>query len=208
MTQYSDHDRVIALAGIFQGARCTRDLAREGQADRQASEHSLSSLFNFDPETVEATFGGVPGVQLGLHTLIQQLEKPSERDLEIARYVVATLHLADKLRRDAAALHQLGEALSAAQQRLHDFELSETTRYSQLGTVYQEHISVISPQILVRGEPVYLSNQDTAARVRVMLLAAIRAAVLWRQTGGSKLHLLFRRSKLAQVAQDLLEQYN
>ena len=37
-----------------------------------------------------------------------------------------------------------------------------------------------------------------------MLLAAVRAAVLWRQVGGSQLRLLLRRREYAMLARGLL----
>lgn len=208
MSRYDDRDRVIALAGIYQGARLARELARRGQADAAAVAASIQSLFDFEPAGVGEVFGGVGGVQTGLRTLISQLESPQERDLEIARYVIGLIHLADKLRKDPAALGRLGDALQSLQTRSQDFELSDSTRSAQLGGIYQEHISVIPPQIMVRGEPVYLQNSDNAARIRALLLAGIRAAILWRQCGGGKLQLLFRRASVARLARELLQEAN
>lgn len=206
MSAYNDYHRVTALAGQFQAAQCVRDLAREGSAKQDAENASLASLFDFNPDSVAQIFGGLPGVRLGLQTLIGQLERPRHRDMEIARYVIGALHLGDKLRADTQAMQALGEALQSAEQRSRDFELSDSTRVSQLGRIYQEHISIIQPQIMVRGEPVYLRSEENSARVRALLLAGIRAAILWRQCGGSKIHLLFRRVNVARIARELLDQ--
>jgi high frequency lysogenization protein len=46
---------------------------------------------------------------------------------------------------------------------------------------------------MVNGERVYLSNNDNAAKIRALLLAALRSAVLWGQCGGSRLSLVFNR---------------
>jgi high frequency lysogenization protein len=58
---------------------------------------------------------------------------------------------------------------------------------------------------MVAGEQNYLQKTETAARVRTLLLAGIRAAVLWRQLGGSKWKLLFARKKYVAVARQLAE---
>lgn len=204
MSNYSDHDRVIALGGIFQAARLVRDSAREGHADPHAQADSIRSLFDFDPPDVAEVFGGEAGVAHGLRTLVSQLESPRERDLEIAQYVIALIHLADKLKRDDG-LAAIADDLEAMHQRSQDFDLPEPTRLAQIEAIYQTHVSVKQPQIMVRGEPVYLQNSDNTARIRALLLAGIRAALLWRQCGGSKLQLLFKRRGIAQMARKILD---
>jgi high frequency lysogenization protein len=61
---------------------------------------------------------------------------------------------------------------------------------------------------MVRGEPLHLQNPDNATRIRVALLAGIRAAVLWRQTGGKKWQLLLRRRAIAASARDLVDSFD
>jgi high frequency lysogenization protein len=39
--------------------------------------------------------------------------------------------------------------------------------------------------------------------IRASLLAGIRAAILWRQTGGKRWQLLLNRKKIAQLANQL-----
>jgi len=205
MSRFSDSDRIIALAGIFQAARLVRDIARQGHCDSEASHTSIDSLFDFAPDSVSQVFGGQQGVASGLRTLVSQLESPRERDLEIAQYVIAMIHLADKLLADADALSRLGEELKAVQARSAGFELTAATRLAQIERLYQEHISVRQPQIMVRGEPVYLQNSDNAAHIRALLLSGIRAAILWRQCGGKKRSLLFARARIARLARELLD---
>ncbi|MGB5652079.1 MAG: DUF489 family protein, partial [Sedimenticolaceae bacterium] len=55
------------------------------------------------------------------------------------------------------------------------------------------------------GEPLHLQNPDNATRIRVALLAGIRAAVLWRQAGGKKWHLLLHRRAIASRARELVD---
>ena len=49
-----------------------------------------------------------------------------------------------------------------------------------------------------------LSNAQVVAQIRALLLAAVRAAVLWRQVGGSQLRLIVRRRQYAMLARGLL----
>ena len=203
---YTDHDRIIALAGIFQAARLVRDIARTGQFDSTAYNSSIDSLFNFNPTSTAAVFGGESGVSYGLRAIVSQLEAPKDRDIEIAQYVISMIHLATQLLADSQSLDKLGEALEKQQQRQHDFELSAQTRTAQVADLYQTHVSKRTPQIMVRGEPLHLQSTDNAARVRSALLAGIRAAVLWRQCGGKKRQLLFSRSRIVEMARKILNE--
>ena len=205
MTEYGDRDRVIALGGVFQGARLARDIARNGVCDAAAFEASRESLFAFESESVAAVFGGVSGVAHGLRTLLQQIERGSGRDTEIARYAVSLMHLADKAMASGNSMQGLHDDLVALARRREHFELSTTVQHEQFAKIYQDRISVIGPRIMVKGEPLHLQNPDNAARVRVALLAGIRAVVLWRQARGSKWQLLLRRRHLASLARELVD---
>jgi high frequency lysogenization protein len=202
---YVLHDRALAFAGIFQGARLAQDIARSGICDAAAFEASRDSLFEFSPDSVDAVFGGTSGVALGMRTLLKQLERPAQRDLEISRYAIAVLHLADRLRRDDDAMQALYDDLKALERRRTGFELGDSTLHEQFGEIYQTHISTLGPRIMIKGEPLHLQNPDNAARIRVALLAAVRAAVLWRQTGGRKWHVLLRRRAITTALRELID---
>ena len=59
----------------------------------------------------------------------------------------------------------------------------------------------------MRGEQNYLRNDDNAAKVRVLLLAGIRAGVLWQQLGGNRWSLFWSRKKYVATARKFLS-YN
>lgn len=204
-TAYSDKDRAMALAGVFQAARLARDIARNGVCDAQGFRTSRQTLFDFEPDSVESIFGGISGVGIGLRTMLRQFEQPAERDLETARYVVALIHLGDRLLANADSMRSLHDDLTALQRRTQHFDLAESTTNEQLAAIYQDRISTLGPRIMIRGEPLHLQNSDNAARIRVALLAGIRAAVLWRQAGGKKWQLLLRRRRIAATSRELVD---
>lgn len=205
MPNYSETDRVFALGGVFQAASLARDIARTGGCDAAAFAASRESLFNFEPESVEDVFGSAHGVAVGIRTLLQQLEHLRQRDLEISRYVVSLLHLADRLMKSDISMQGLHNDLTALARRREHFDLGDGVQHEQLSTIYQERISTLGPRIMIRGEPLQLQNPDNAARIRTSLLCGIRAAVLWRQAGGSKLGLLLKRRSIAATARDLVD---
>ncbi len=205
MSNYTHTDRVVALAGVFQGAWLAHQIAATGSCDARVFATSRSSLFDFAPDSVASVFGGTAGVEFGLRVLAQHLESPRRSDFEVSRYVISVVHLSDRLRRDESSVRQLGDDLAALARRLQHFDLGESVENEQLAAIYQERISILGPRIMVRGEPMHLQNPENAARIRVALLAGIRAAVLWRQAGGKKWQLLLKRRAIAALARELVD---
>ena len=76
---------------------------------------------------------------------------------------------------------------------------------ARLGELYVNQVSPIGPRVLVQGNPVYLGQPDLVGEVRATLLAALRAAVLWRQVGGSYWDFLLGRRSLVAAARDWLD---
>jgi high frequency lysogenization protein len=73
-----------------------------------------------------------------------------------------------------------------------------------LGGLYAETISTLRPRVMVQGNPHYLGQAGVVAEIRALLLAALRSAVLWRQSGGSLLDFLLRRREMAGAVDALL----
>lgn len=72
------------------------------------------------------------------------------------------------------------------------------------GDLYSATISTLSPRVLVQGDPNQLAKTAVVARIRCALLAAIRAAMLWRQLGGSWWDITLRRRAICDAARALL----
>ena len=57
-------------------------------------------------------------------------------------------------------------------------------------------VSTLQPRIMVKGDGNVLRNADSKRMIRALLLAGMRAAVLWRQCGGNRIRLIFQREQL------------
>ena len=201
---YSQKDKTIALAGIFQAAQLVKDIAWNGKTNTAALESSLESLLNFDAADVVSVFGDLSGVSQGLRTLQNQLDNNSEnKNTDITRYVITLIHLQRKLEKNPGMLAQMTSKLEAVKSGLDYFDLSHENTIAKIAEIYKTTISTMQPKIIVEGEQVYLTNNNNADKIRALLLAGIRASVLWRQTGGSRLQLLFARKKYLNTAQEL-----
>lgn len=204
-------DRTLALAGVFQAAHLTQQLAREGRMDFPAFTTSVQSLMTIDAPGMEAVYGGSHGLKLGLGLLRDKLEgKTSEGDVEIAKYVIAMLHLEGKLHRNMDMQEAIRRGIEAAREQVKFFgnedqgEGVHPRLIEKLAELYTQTISTLTPRIMVNGEHGHLGNPVTAAKVRAALFAGIRSAFLWHQLGGNRWQLLFSRKKIANEAGKIL----
>lgn len=211
----SSQDSVLALAGIFQSARLVQQLAREGRADHEAFQASVRSTLDLNAPDVQSVYGGAAGVRLGLTLLHTKLAGQSEpSDVEMARYVVALMHLANVLHKRPALQDAIRNGIEAAQTQMKFFAQDNNTSeihpalVEKLAELYSQTISTLTPRIMVSGEHGHLSNPTIAAKVRAVLFAGIRSAILWRQVGGRRWQLLFQRAKIARAAEALLRRTN
>jgi len=201
---FTVHDDVIALAGIFQAAALVRQAARRGEVDQSAFQTSIESIFRLQPESAAAVFGGVSNLKPGLRTLRDYLgHRSREPDAEIPGYVVALMYLERKLVRSSSMLDSVRRGVRSVE-LLDEGSLTAPRVISGLARLYSDTVSQLKPRILVHGAPEYLNDAATADKIRALLLAGIRAAVLWRQVGGNRVRLLFGRKRAVAAAETAL----
>ncbi len=204
--EHTQEDRTLALAGVYQCVVLVQQLARKGSiADAQLSP-LLETLFRFDASSVIDVYGDISSLKKGLSTLKDQLTgNNSSENMEITRYIINLLHLEKKLYKAKNMMGRLADDLEKTRGKMDYFDLSHNNIIANLAEIYQQDISPLGAKIMVQGEEVYLSQQNNANKVRALLFAAIRSAVLWRQCGGNRLQLLFSRRKYIDCADQLLK---
>jgi len=198
--------QTIALAGVYQAAALVDSLARSGHADSGAMEKSLYSVFQTDADTTTEIFSGLDGVRYGLLKLQQQLTSPAREQIGTTRYGISVLLLSGKLLKNPEKLNLISQGIKTAAAKLDLYDHTHSNQIAALADIYSSTISDLSPRIMVKGDPLHLQNPGTQNRVRALLLAGIRAAILWRQLGGSRLQLIFKRKLLVKTAKQLLNQ--
>lgn len=195
--------RVIALAGVFQACGLVRAIATQGRSDSAAVESSLASLFRIDSDSAEDAFGGLSGLRYGIETMIANLES-SGRDIAVWQLVIGVLRLERKLSARSAMLREVGEGIESIQRQVDHLGITHATVQARLADLYSNTLSKLSPRIVVHGNPLHLADPKRVEQIRALLLAAIRAAVLWRQVGGSHWRMLLRRREYTMLARGLL----
>lgn len=203
---HSKYDQTLALAGIYQAASLVKQIANSGVANSAHIESSLETLFRFDADSVEEVYGSVAGVSHGVKILLQHLNDATSKDTEITKYVVSLIMLEKKLSNNKTMLDDISKQLDKIESQFEFFSLCHENTFAKLGHVYKETISALGPKIIVSGEQPYLSNEINASKVRALLLAGIRSAVLWRQCGGSRWQFIFGRKAYIYECEKILSQ--
>lgn len=197
-------DRVIALAGVYQAAYLVHQIATRGLCESAALESSVQSIFKIDAPSVDAVFGDLGGVVTGLSVLKKQLSERQAEGLQVTKYVVSLLHLERKLEARTDLLDAILSGIRATAQQTEQYHPTHETVIARFAELYKNTVSTLEPRIIVQGEQGHLNNPDNANKVRTILLAGIRAAVLWNQCGGTRWQILFRRAALLAEAERLL----
>jgi high frequency lysogenization protein len=208
-------ERVIALAGALQATSLVRSLAMRGQADSGPTRTSLESIFKIDADNAADVFGGVSNLRLGLETIVTQVDSP-QRDLVLTRLLInvmrlerATMRHGDVLRSLRAGIETIGRSAVPIQTDSPPalpMEADSLDMIGRLAKLYSATLSTLRPRVLVEGNPRFLNDPANVDRIRALLMAAVRATVLWRQLGGSQLRLFFRHRQYAMMARGLLAQ--
>ncbi len=198
----SVRDQALALAGVAQFVLYAHEFATDGVLPPVRLKRALQAIFCTDPKASEDIFDGIAGVADGRRFLRTQLEGVgADRNMAlISRYIGQILRLSSRLRRDAESLEKISTAIEQARQ----LDTEQAPRI--LDEAYQQTISKLRPRLMIRGQQENLSKPENAARIRTLLLAAIRCAILWRQSGGSFWRLLLQRQRLAQALAELAQE--
>ncbi len=201
--------RAMALAGLVQATHLVSLVARTGMIPQDGLEASLNSIFVTDPSSISGVYEGTHGIVIGLRRLREMLVAFSVTEHgEELRYVLDTIKLDRQAQRIPRAYRDLGaEIARIGEQRAaygsHE-DRAQLDVIEQLAGAYERHLSVIEPRIRVTGSRNQLQVPENIHRIRALLLAAVRSAVLWRQVGGHRWHFLLARGKLCNAVDTLI----
>ncbi|TVZ39003.1 high frequency lysogenization protein [Alteromonadaceae bacterium 2753L.S.0a.02] len=207
--QKSWQNIAISLAGMVQCARQVEELAKTGYLKTDQFETAVKSLINTNPESAADVFGGLSGLRDGLLHLKDILN--DHRDPEHSdtlRYILGAVVLQKRLARRKDMLYIISNRLEKVSQQVDHFGFTHDNVVTNIADIYTDTLSKFPYRIQVTGEFNYLQQERVAAQIRTLLFAAIRAAMLWRQAGGTRWHMLFYRSKMLAATEELLNQLN
>ena len=196
-------DRSIALAGMFQAVRLVQQTARGERRDAAATAVSISSILNTDPATTLDVYGDSCALIPGLEIVLSQLGN-KERDMELTGHVITLMHLERKLTRESGLMNELTLGIDRVKGEIESVDEGDSGIITALAELYKDTVSTLQPRIMVKGEENVLRHTDSKNMIRALLLAGMRAAVLWRQCGGSRIGLIFQRKQMLDCCRELL----
>jgi len=202
------YKEVIALAGIMQAAELVELLANTGSAPAESLEASLASILSTNPGTIEEIYNGqvnfMPGLSLGFKVLNNMLEQKKQPGNNRLRYAVGLIHLQSKLQSNDALMDVLSSRIEQMDSKLQHFELTHERSLAGLASIYEDTLSTFRFRIQVTGNAMHLQNPVVVHKIRAVLLAGIRSAMLWRQVGGKRWHFFVYRKKLLETLQTIV----
>ncbi len=200
-------DRVIALSALMQTVTLVQQIADSGQMNNDDFSTMLGSLLATDATSTADVYGGIENLRTGLLQFNQQLsKKKSSKDVVLLRYAIGLLHLERKLAKRQAMLDLIIREIEQIPQQIEYFgSITSSQVVARFAGIYERTISELTPRVQVYGDAGYLQQPDNVNRVRALLLAGIRAAVLWRQKGGNRWQFMFASNKLLNTGAELYQ---
>ena len=205
--QKSISTQIIALAAMCQSVKLVQQVARSTGSVQPDLNISLNSVATLDAASPLDIYGGeLANLRTGLQLVIDQLGDKPQKDVELTRYMVGVLALERRLNKNQNNLTKLAEKLQQLQRQLQHYAVTDDNVLANLADIYSNCISSLGGRIQIYGQPELLKQAAVQHKVRALLLASVRAAVLWRQAGGSRLDFIFKRRKLVAEARRALAQ--
>jgi high frequency lysogenization protein len=206
ITQDRFRESNIALAGVCQAAMLVKQIARTTDFDHAALATNIKSIAITESDSTEQIYGDINQLNLGYKTLLDQLgNHSSPKDIEVTRYIASLLSIERKLSANKKAMHSLGQRITDLQRQQLHMDILDSQMLSNLDSIYTEVVSPVARKIQVAGSPELLKRPEHQHKVRAALLSGVRAAVLWRQLGGKRRHILFNRQQMLTSAQHTLK---
>lgn len=200
-------DRVIALSALMQAVTLVQQIADTGQINNEDFTTMLNSLLATQATNTTEVYGGIHNLRTGLLQFNQQLsKKKSAKDVVLLRYAIALLHLERKLAKQPAMLDIISREIEQIPQQVEYFgSITSPQVIARFANIYERTVSELTPRVQVYGDASFLQQPDNVNKVRALLLAGIRAAVLWRQKGGNRWQFIFASNKLLLAGSELYQ---
>ena len=203
MGMNAKNDKAMALAGLLQCGHLVSGIARSGLVAEDSMTGSLESIFVTNPDETIDVYRNGTGVRTGLRLIIEILENGNYAEhSEAIRYSHTLIKLEKRLRSKPEILHRVGAGISDIEehQTLRELTANSEEIQERLSSLYEHTLSAVEPRIRVLGLQKHLRNEKNTNRIRSLLLAGLRSAVLWRQLGGTLPGLILGRRSIVDSA--------
>lgn len=202
------YNETIALAAIVQAATLVADLATKNHISEEYFATSITSIFKIQSNSIEDVFDGkannIPGLSIGFKTLGNIINKRLASDGNILRYSLEIIALQRRLQRNNQLAATISKRIEKLMPQLEFNSVTDQLIIAALSSIYEDTLSKLGRRIQVTGDRSYLENPYNTHKIRALLLAGVRAAMLWQQVGGKRWHVIFYKKQIALNAKNLL----
>ena len=196
----ADREQTLAFAAMFQALGCVQQLAETGRCDGDEAQTVIDAIFAIDSADAESLY---PPARLkaGLALAVKQLDRnPGDA---VMRMGITVLRLERRLMGNAKLAASLRDRIGDIERARAAFGGQHENVLARLSEAYLQTVSNLQPRVMVHGSPLHLQQERTVQHIRALLLAAIRAAAMWRHVGGNGWRLFWRRGKWLAMARTL-----
>lgn len=195
-----DREQVLAFAAMFQALGCVQQLAENGRYDAEDGAAVLAAIFAIDSPDAESLYPPAR-IRSGLKLAAQHLDRnPGDA---VMRMGITVLRLERRLMTHARLAGDLRERIADIERARSALGDRHETVLARLSDAYLQTVSNLQPRVMVHGVPHLLQQERVVHQIRALLLAAIRAAAMWRHVGGSGWRLFWHRRKWLAMARSL-----
>lgn len=204
--QKNINETTLALAGMVQAITLIRELAATGKIDDEAFKTCIQSIFNTNPANTLSVYGDLSNLKIGLEKLIPVFSPKTDSARLTIRSMLSLMRLQRKISRSQKLINQLTQRIEQVKKQVAYFNITHPTVIANLADIYIHAITPFRYRFYILGNQKILSVNENMEKIRALLLAAIRSAVLWQQLGGSRLKLIFLHKKISRSATHFLKE--
>lgn len=199
------HETTLALGAVFESCYLVNQIALHGRCDDHDAAAMIDSIFVTDPQHIQDIYPNTAVLRNGMEQMRDYFSQRRHKEtLFVPRYTMHLCLLQRKLMRNSAMLTHLKQGINHAQRNRDCLSDDHQSMIAALANVYTNTISTMRSRIQIHGQGDQLNNKHNLNHIRALLLAGMRAAVLWQQKGGRLWHFLLRRKVYLKDCQTFL----
>ena len=207
----------MALGALFQCCGQITRVASTGYFDELAASCVLRAMLVTNPQTLEDIYNPSQ-LSTGFRLMLEALgNSPSDKTreiIDITKIAFKIIALELSIERSSSVFARMGGEIDRIRALADQEDPNCTSENSRIvlkqdyvreyAVLYQSLISPNFTKLIIYGEAAVLSRTENQEKIRAMILAGIRAALLWRQEGGRRRYLFFRRKSILDYARNFL----
>ena len=204
----------IALCAVAQCAALVHELAIGKEIKQCQLASAINPLLILNPESVEQVYPNLESLTLGFSTLQSILgSNRLKQNSQIRRYITEILILRKSLSKNMIMQSVVRAGLSNLEpirpslidcMQTNQQEINEQNyTFEEISSLYRKTLSTLKHRIKVAGKVQFLKNEIVSNKIRGLLFAGVRSAVLWHQLDGRYWRLFIYNKRISNTVSDI-----